>query len=255
VNTAKLRVTGIAGALISLAAVVVWQQWRFNRLLADADVLRTEVEQAATVRDENQRLAQKLRLVSERSEASLSELARLRGQTVRMRQVEQENARLKAERERLARQPAASTPTVPDEQTPEWEVAQQRMYCSKVLGLSIWSFAKDNQGWMPTNELAFFSQTEQELNKKLAKELPVESENHEISFDPFELVFQGNLHATGREPGSTIIARTTEPIQLSNGRWARPCVFDDGHSEVLVADTLPNLATKEKELMQTPTTP
>jgi len=85
--------------------------------------------------------------------------------------------------------------------------------------------------------------------------LPPEAANHEILPDQFELVFQGNLRATGREPGLTMIGRTTDPIQLSNGRWARPCVFDDGHCEVLVADTLADLAAVEEKLMQTPTNP
>ena len=170
--------------------------------------------------------------------------------------MEQENARRKTERDRSSKPLTTSTPTVPDDQTPEWALAQVRMRFSKMLGLSIRSFANDNQGQMPTNVLAAVSsQTEREFAERLADQLPPEAAIHEIGADQFELVFQGNLNATGREPGSTIIARTREPIQLSNGRWARPCVFDDASGAVLVADSLDELAAKEKKLMQTQTSP
>ena len=170
--------------------------------------------------------------------------------------MEQENARMKTERDRSAKPRTTSSPTVPDDQTPEWALAQVRMRFSKVLGLSIRSFANDNQGQMPTNVLAALSsQTQKEFAERLADQLPAEAANHEIRADQFELVFHGNLNATGRTPGSTIIARTTEPIQLSNGRWARPCVFDDASGAVLVADTMDELAAKEKKLMEPQTPP
>lgn len=255
-NTAKLKVSVVAVVLFALLAVVVWQQWRSRRLMADADALRERAGQAATLREENEHLAEQLRLASERSKADSSELVRLRGQSVRLRQMEQENARLKTEHDRPAKPPTTSAPAVPDNQTPEWALAQVRMRFSKVLGLSIRSFANRNQGQMPTNVLAALSsQTRKTLDELLADQLPPEAANHEIRADQFELVFQGDLNTTGREPGSTIIARTTEPMQLSNGRWARPCVFDDAHGEVLVADTLDELAAKEKKLMQAQTPP
>ena len=224
--------------------------------MADADALREGAGQAATLREENAHLAEQLRLASERSKADSSELLRLRGQSARMRQIELENARLKTDRDRPAKPPMTSVPSVPDNQTPEWALVQARMRFSKVLGLSIRIFANRNQGQMPTNVLAALaSQTRQQFDELLADQLPPEAANHEIRTDQFELVFQGNLNATGRDPGSTIIARTTEPIQLSNGRWARPCVFDDAHGEVLVADTLDELAAKENKLMQAQTPP
>ena len=198
--------------------------------MADADALRQQIEQAATVREENQRLAEQLRLASERSRADASELARLRGQSVRTRQAEQES-RLKAERDRPAKPPAAN---VPNDQTPEWKMVQVRMRFSKVLALSILSFANDNKGQAPTNILAGISSlTEKEFAEILADQLPPEAAQHELGIDQFELVFQGSLKSTGREPGTTMIARAKEPVQLSNGRWARAAVFDDGHAECL----------------------
>ena len=79
-NTTKLKVTAVAVAFLALIAVVVWQQWRAKRLVGDADTLREQVEQTATLREENRRLAEQLRATSERSQADLSELLRLRAQ-------------------------------------------------------------------------------------------------------------------------------------------------------------------------------
>jgi hypothetical protein len=246
-KTSKIKAVSVAVALLAFVAVIVWQQRRNRHVMADADALRQQVEQVALLRDENQRLAEQLRLASERSRADASELARLRGQAARTRQVEQES-RLKAERERPAKPPA---PNVPDEQTPEWKLAQVQMRFSKVLGLSILSFANDHARQMPTNLLnAILSQTEKQFAETLADQLPPEAAQHEIRLDQFELVFQGNLEETGRAPGATVIARAKEPVQLSNGRWARPAVFDDGHAEIFVADTREELAAKEKPWMQ-----
>jgi len=48
--------------------------------MVEAAALRDQLEQAATLREENERLAQQLRTATERSEADLRELVRLRGQ-------------------------------------------------------------------------------------------------------------------------------------------------------------------------------
>src|SRR6185295_24802 len=155
-NTTKLKIIAVAVAFLALVAVIIWQHRRVQRLMTDKDALR-QLDQTVTLREENQRLAEQLRLASERSRADASELARLRGQAARTRQVEQES-RLKAERERPPKPPA---PNVPDEQTPEWKLAQVQMRFSKVLGLSILSFANDHARQMPTNLVnAISSQTE-----------------------------------------------------------------------------------------------
>jgi hypothetical protein len=253
-NTTKLKAIAVTFAFLALGAVILWQHLRARRLMADIEGLRQQVDETAVLREDNRRLTEQLRLASERSQADLTELARLRGQSVRMRQVEEENTRLKVERDRPTTKPTSASPMVPDNQTPEWAVAQARMRFSKVLGLSIRSFANDNRGQMPTNVLAAISSLrEGELAEMLADQLPPEAGAQDIRADQFELVFKGSLHATGREPGTTIIARATEPVQLSNGRWARACVFDDAHGEVLVADTPDELAAKEKRFLQTQT--
>ena len=57
---AKLKVTVIAVALLAFVTIVVRQQWRTNRLLAEADVFREQVEEAAAVEEENRRLTEQL---------------------------------------------------------------------------------------------------------------------------------------------------------------------------------------------------
>lgn len=254
-NAKRLQLTAVAVVVVALVTVIVWQQGRAKRLMAEADALREQVGQLATSREESERLTEQLRVASERFKADAKELARLRGQAVRMRQIEQESARLKAERERSSK-PPTSSPVSPDNQTPEWVVANARMRFSKVLGLSILSFASDNGWQMPTNiPAAVSSLGEGEWAEMLAGQMPPEAAGHDIREEQFELVFRGRLDPTGRKSAPTILARAKEPVQLSNGRWARPCVFDDASGTVLVADTLEELAATEKRLMQPPTSP
>ena len=52
-----------------------------------------------------------------------------------------------------------------------------------------------------------------------------------------------------------MLAREKVPVQLSDGRWAKAYVTVDGGGSVLVADTLEQLAAKEKALMPVETTP
>lgn len=251
-NATRLKVIAVAVVLLSLAVVILWQQRRVERLVAESHVLRERIERARTLQEENQRLADKIALASERARADASELLRLRGQVARARQVEQESR----QRAQLIRPATPPPSTVPNDQTPEWKLVQVRMRFSKVLGLSILTFANDNNGAMPADLMAAISsQSEKDFNETLADQLPPEAADHEIRLEQFELVFQGNLKSTGQEPGTTIIARARDPVQLSNGRWARPAVFDDGHAEVFVANTLEELAAQEQKRMHTPTTP
>ena len=105
-STAKTKITAVAVALLALVTVVGWQQSRTKRLRAEVDALREQVEKAATLEEGNRRLTEQLQASPERSQADLSELLRLRGQSARMRQTEQENARLRAERDAQAAEAA-----------------------------------------------------------------------------------------------------------------------------------------------------
>ncbi len=58
----------------------------------------------ASLQDTNGHLAERLKGAAEASQANQNELLRLRGQVVRLRQLEQENAQLKSQRQQLDRQ-------------------------------------------------------------------------------------------------------------------------------------------------------
>ena len=100
----KLRAAALALTLIGAAAFMFWQHQRIERLIAERAVLRDQVRQAASERDEIQRLAEQIRTSVQASEADRRELMRLRAQLSRLRQVEQENAQLKTEHQRLVSQ-------------------------------------------------------------------------------------------------------------------------------------------------------
>jgi len=90
--------------LLGVGALVLLQQQQIRRLEAENADLRTQLSQVASLQDTNGYLAERLKGDAEVSEANRYELLRLRGQAVRMRQLEQENAQLKAQRQQLDRQ-------------------------------------------------------------------------------------------------------------------------------------------------------
>ncbi len=96
--------------------------------------------QASAVREENERLAGRLKAAVGREEAERSELLRLRGQSARLRQAELENARLIAERDRQAKapQPAAAEAKEADEpKTPEAKLRRAKGLFGRDLGLAL----------------------------------------------------------------------------------------------------------------------
>lgn len=99
-----LRAGALALILIGAAAFTFWQHQQIKRLMAERAVLHDQVGQAASQRDEIQRLAAQIKATVEGSEADRGELMQLRARSSRLRQVEQENAQLKIERQRLASQ-------------------------------------------------------------------------------------------------------------------------------------------------------
>jgi len=77
------------------------------------------VVQSASLHEENVRLAEQLKTAVAASEADRKDLLRLRALTAKLRLVEQENAQMKVERQRLAGQAAqANSPALAPAQTP-----------------------------------------------------------------------------------------------------------------------------------------
>ncbi len=97
-----LKAGALTVILVGSAACIFWQHQQIGRLMAERSLLRDQVEQAASHEAEVQRSAVKLSATVERLEADRDELMRLRAQSSKVRQLEQENAQLKIERRRLA---------------------------------------------------------------------------------------------------------------------------------------------------------
>lgn len=236
----KLKSAAVAVAFLALAAVVLWQQLRVKRLMAEAAALREQLTQAATLREENERLDQQLRTAAERSQADLSELVRLRGQAGRTRQVEQENAQLKVERDRLAKRvqsPAPDTQEPDAQQTPEEKQQRAKGFFGKDLGMALIMAAEANDGNVPS-----------ELRGPLfdmVERLSAGAE-YDLRAKHFELVYQGSLREV-KDVGETILAREKEPVQRSDGQWVRLYVMADGSSRYIAAGARDGFAAREKE--------
>ncbi len=207
--------------------------------MAQADTLRSQAEQAATLREENRRLADQLQAVSARSQAGLTELPRLRAQSARLRQVEQENAQLRAERNRLAQvtgSSAAAADEPADPEKAEAELRRTKGLFGRDLGMALIMAADANEGKLPT-----------ELSGPLFEvfEFLSPAANNGIRVKHFELVYNGSLRDVNT--GETVLAREKEPIQSVSGKWMRLYVMADGSSRFVSADGRDGFAEREKE--------
>ena len=114
-----LKVWTATIVLVGLAALLIRQEHERQRLAAESAALREQVVQSASLHEENVRLAEQLKTAVAASEADRKELLRLRALASRLRLVEQKNAQMKVERQRLAGQVAqANSPALAPAQTP-----------------------------------------------------------------------------------------------------------------------------------------
>ena len=95
----RLKAGALVVGLLGIAALFRLQQQQITRLVEENADLRTRLNQMASLRDSNGHLAEQLKTAVEAAQAERGELVRLRGQGVRLRQLEQENTELKAQRE------------------------------------------------------------------------------------------------------------------------------------------------------------
>src|ERR1035441_1461646 len=93
----KLKVGALVVVLLGIDALFLLQQQQIKRLTDENADLRTQLNQMASLRDSNGHLAEQLKAAVETSQVDRSELVRLRGEGVRLRQLEQENTELKAQ--------------------------------------------------------------------------------------------------------------------------------------------------------------
>lgn len=100
----KVKVGATVVVLLGFAALFHLQQLKIKQLVAENADLRTQLGQMGSLQDTNERLAESLKAAVASSQTNQNELLRLRGQGLRLRQLEQENAQLKAQRQQLDQQ-------------------------------------------------------------------------------------------------------------------------------------------------------
>lgn len=98
----KLKVGATLAVLLGFVGLLQLQQLKIKRLMAEKADQRSQLGQMGSLQDENESLAHQLKAAIAGSQTNQNELLRLRGQGSRWRQLEQENAQLKSEREQLA---------------------------------------------------------------------------------------------------------------------------------------------------------
>jgi Tfp pilus assembly protein PilE len=233
----KIKVTAIVVALLALAAVSVWRYVQAKQLTAVTTALREQVEEATVLREENRHLAEQLQAASQRSQAESSELLRLRGQSGRLRQVEQDNNRLRAEGERLAK--SQSSTTDPQEgETAESKLQRAKGFFGRDLGLALRSAADANGGNVPSD----FHGPLFEMVERLS-----EGAAYDIQAKHFESVYRGSLGDI-KDISATVLAREKQAVRRPDGQWVRLYVLADGSSQYISASTPEALVAREQEL-------
>jgi len=95
---------GVVSLILAVAiTVVVLQRQQITRMATENVALREEVRRTANLRAENAQLITRLKSELASADAERLELARLRAQISRLRQIELENGQLASERDRLAK--------------------------------------------------------------------------------------------------------------------------------------------------------
>jgi hypothetical protein len=247
-NTTKLRVIGIAVAFIALMVGSVWQQQRAARLMAEVRAARMQANWNVALREENQRLVGQLQLLSERSQADANELPRLRGQAARVREVEQENVHLRADRDHLTKQMGAVAALSEEHDATETPlVLRQRAkgFFGRDLGMALIRAAEANGGNLPSELRGPLFETVEDLSA---------ARTYDIRARHFELVYAGSLRDV-KDVSETVLAREKEPVQLADGKWMRLYVMADGSSRYLSADAADAFSASERNLWPAQTQP
>ena len=199
--------------------------------MADVTTLHEQVEQMATLRVENQRLAEQLRGASQSSRTDTSELLRLRAQATKLRQVEQENLQLKADRDRLAQSTRPPPQSKLDEDPFDRDFGpgtRTKVSNAKYWGFALRNYAAGNQDRFPANL--------GDATPYLHEELTADEKAQALeALSRYELLFHGSLDQLNSLPNeSTIILREKEPWLDAQGRWCKTYCFADGSSSVRV---------------------
>jgi hypothetical protein len=226
-SSTRLKFLLCAGTLAVFAFLFWQQQERANRLKEDNAALRGQLEQSTHLQEENQGLANELKSTLERTRKEHEELLRLRGQAVTLKQTLQENSKLKAERDHLAKSAAAPPAAARDsleEETLEKKLAMAKLQFGRQWGVALIMYAEDNQGQLPATFAAASRYADSD-------QLRTATGGYDFSENQFEIAYQGSVESV-KNPSETIFIKEKEPVQRANGKWVKTYIFADGHAEI-----------------------
>ncbi len=207
---------GMLGVLVAASvttSLIIHCQARAE-LGAQEDLLRQQVDKAAQLEADNERLSGlAARAGGSGLDDQLRELPALRAQAESLRGRTNDLAGLRAENRRL-RQASDDKPKAPVQAREEAVVrATGAFHWLRALS----RYAEDNQGRFP----ASFEQVTSIYAKNSGKL------GTNISPDEFEIVFQGSLDSL-TNPGDVIVLRERQPRRVGEGRWSRIYGMADG---------------------------
>ncbi len=213
---------GIVSALLvtGVATPLVLQQRTQQRLRAQNESLRGQVEQMTRLQAENARLSNLVgHAQASAPDGQMDELLRLRGEVGSLRRQLAEAAQAEVRLSQQAKQARQEANTV------EQREAMKQAFIAKMTYAKGWvmafhMYANDNQGRFPIS----FDQAAGYVPENLRDETLSAS-------NQFEIFYQGPVTAL-TNPAAIIVLRETEAQQASDGAWVRTYGFADGHTEV-----------------------
>ena len=239
----KLKIGILSSAVIAGVAVSVLllQHQTNQRLEAENGTLRQQSAQIQMLFQENQRLAEQLRVEAQRPQTDNRELLRLRGQVGLLRQAAQENPRLQADLDALTKKLQQTEAERGGEKgvSPEMQMLEQKSLLATVWGHAVLKFAEKNDGQMPSKLTAAAPYlNDNELlpsNWRNVDQISSQAATNGIVIDQFEIVYQGSL-SNVQDRSRTILIREREPFHARDGRWTRAYVYANGFASVRWSD-------------------
>ena len=209
----------VAIAVAGVTTAVVIQQQAQARMRTQDELSRQQAEQLAKSKTENEQLAASANNTGGNNLQALekvrAEVAGLRAQTNALAKLREQNTRLGARNPQAAGGTKSPLEDMEDQRT----IAIAKLNFTKQWCLAALMYAGDNKGQAPTN---FDAAAEYITRKDL---------DTNLSFEQFEVVFQGSLQNV-KNPSQTVIIRERGAVQGPNGNWAKAYGFADGHAEV-----------------------
>lgn len=225
-SRSKYSVLFMTFLLVGIGALLVSERRSNRAMRAELEALR---QNSAAMLEANQRVAEELKALTQRSEVGQRELMQMRSQAAALRQAQQELARLKAERERWVQQEKAKRDVGTDENPFDRHHgagAGIKVSCAKHLGLGLLMYAADHDGQFP-NSL-------EQATPQLRNQFPQEAMDLTSQrMNQFELLHRGSLGDLEKlPPESTIIVREKNAWVDQQGMWCKAYTMADGSSTI-----------------------